>query len=51
MYINILCILMYQQVERVSQLNEELRDRSISSELQIQALSDEYRGVIEEKEV
>ncbi|XP_065056179.1 thyroid receptor-interacting protein 11-like isoform X1 [Rhopilema esculentum] len=38
------------EVERVSVLNEELHDRSVSAELQIQALSDEYRAVIEQKE-
>ena len=32
-------------------LNEELNDRVASSELQLKALSDEYRGVIELKEV
>ena len=32
-------------------LNEELNDRAVSSELQLKALSDEYRGVIELKEV
>ena len=39
------------KVERINGLNEELHDRAVSAELQIQALSDEYRSVIEQKEV
>ena len=35
----------------MNKLNEELRDRSVSSELQIKALSDEYRGIIDQREV
>eukprot|EP00112_Aurelia_sp_Birch-Aquarium-sp1_P013080 Seg2762.2 transcript_id=Seg2762.2/GoldUCD/mRNA.D3Y31 product="Thyroid receptor-interacting protein 11" protein_id=Seg2762.2/GoldUCD/D3Y31 len=38
------------EVERINGLNEELHDRAVSAELQIQALSDEYRSVIEQKE-
>ena len=41
----------FLKVERINGLNEELHDRAVSAELQIQALSDEYRSVIEQKEV
>ena len=44
-----LCVLL--QLERLKRLNEELTEKLESSELQVAAVSTEYRNVIHQKEV
>ena len=39
------------QIERVNKLNEELQEQVQSTEIQIQAISSQYKVIIQEKEV